>query len=93
MREDIAKALLPIIHYQVDVWTCEASGRKFLGTHAHWVDNAFRLQHALLAVSGSEVIVVVFFANSIPLVFFFVYNALLGKNEKFHAQKQGGATE
>lgn len=51
MQEEIKKALLPIIHYQVDLWACEVSGRKFLGTHVHYVDSSFNLQHALLGVS------------------------------------------
>ncbi|CAN0196291.1 unnamed protein product [Ascophyllum nodosum] len=50
MQEEIKKALLPIIHYQVDLWACEVSGRKFLGTHVHYVDSSFNLQHALLGV-------------------------------------------
>ena len=77
MQEEIAKALLPITHYQVDLWTCEAAGRKVLATHAHWVDSAFRLRHALLlAVSEGVLIGVVFMLN---LSFSFFYNALFAK--------------
>ena len=78
LQEEIAKALLPIIHYQVDLWTCEASGRKVLATHAHWVDSAFRLRHdLLLAVSEVVLIVVVFIMLNLSFSFF--YNALFAK--------------
>lgn len=51
MREDMQQATLPIIHYQVDLWACEVSARKFLGLHVYWVTSEFKLRHALLAVS------------------------------------------
>lgn len=55
MKEEIEKALLPIIHYGVDLWTCTTSGRKFIDVHAFHVDSNFTLHHALLAVSHETV--------------------------------------
>lgn len=51
MREDMQQATLPIIHYQVDLWACEVSARKFVGVHVYWVTSELKLRHALLAVS------------------------------------------
>lgn len=51
LKEEIENALLPIIHYGLDLWTCTRSGRKFLDVHVFYVDGKFVLRHALLAVS------------------------------------------
>ena len=50
LKEEIAHALLPILHFSFDTWTCKVSGRKFLGIHVFWVDRKFSLRDAVLAV-------------------------------------------
>lgn len=56
MSEEINKALLPIVHYGVDLWTCKTSGMKFIDVHAFLVDSNFELRHVLLAVSWTAVV-------------------------------------
>lgn len=51
MRDEVEKAPLPILHHMVDLWTCKASGRKFLGFHVFWVTSDFEMKDALLSVS------------------------------------------
>lgn len=51
MKKEVDKAVLPIVHYMLDAWTCKSSGLKFLGFHLYYVDSAFELQDALLSVS------------------------------------------
>lgn len=51
MLEEIGKALLPCVHYGVDLWTCNKFGRKYINVHVFHVSSNFELRHALLAVS------------------------------------------
>lgn len=51
LLEEVRAALLPIVHSTVDVWTCEVSGKKYLGINIFWVDREFQLHRALVSVS------------------------------------------
>lgn len=51
MLEEVKNATLPIVHHEVDAWTCKVSGRKYLGFHVHYVNSDLELKNALLSVS------------------------------------------
>ena len=52
LKETTAAAALPIAHFCLDLWTCEVPRKKYLGIHIFWVDDTFKVQHALLAVGA-----------------------------------------
>lgn len=51
LAEEVKAALLPILHFMADLWTCKVSGKKWLGIHLFYVDRQFALHQLLLAVS------------------------------------------
>ena len=53
LPEAIAEALLPIVHFSVDLWACNASEKKYIGIHIFWVNTKGVFKHALVAVRRS----------------------------------------
>lgn len=51
LKEAIAEAPLPIVHFSVDLWTCKVSTDKYIGIHIFWVDGKAEFRHALVSVS------------------------------------------
>lgn len=50
------RVCLKNLHFSLDIWTCNVSGKKFLGIHIFWVDEEFKLRNASVAVSAECVV-------------------------------------
>lgn len=93
MREDMQQSTLPILHYQLDLWTCEPSGRKFLGWHVYWVTSEFKLRHALLAVKHYAPSSEVQDNERASDILFTIFRATMGEYGIMVADLAGGTTD
>ncbi|CAM9580931.1 unnamed protein product [Scytosiphon promiscuus] len=50
LESEQKRVCLKNLHFCLNIWTCNVSGKKFLGVHIFWVDEEFKLRSACIAV-------------------------------------------